>query len=198
MKERNLFLSTITTGSNLDSVVLNLSLVPEDDNLKSLYIERLDFDINKLIYNEDKELFNAMKFNELAYVENESDRTIFFKGHDIDIRLSVTKYFNYILNEEEDVVINIYTDNPVDWIYFINTVFNKQGNGIQIPEFINPYPIDIYTYLRTMGIDYDEIYEDYMNVNNEEIDYTKTISVLLASLSKIIINNVNEYLLKDE
>lgn len=187
----NVFISTVTTGSTSDSIILNLSLSPTiaslEEDPKDLYIERTDIDINELKYDIDKDSFNRMTFNSFISVDEESDDIKYYKDHDNDI---VNKVHTYLreLSETYDARIKFWVGNPLDWGYFTSLIFPSKENSLYIPTFIDPYPMDIYTFTQVSGYDLDTTYEKFTEELGVEFNPMESISLVVSRINRSIIN----------
>lgn len=194
----NVFLNISTAGLCSDSQVLSFALVPEDDNMKDLYVELLDVDMSKIVYDTDKVLFNERLFNSVLEVDNESENIVCFKGHNVDIINRVDHYLRELSENNGGRTIRIWVDNPTAWFFFINTVFPTKGNTIQLSEYIYPDPIDINTFTLIFLHEHFDSLVDYV----QEIPEGERTSIALAHLTKVtlssIIENIRDNILKDE
>lgn len=84
--------------------------------------------------------------------------------------------YKWLLNEQKsndsDEQIQIYTDcYAYDWVLF-NDLLCKDGEALNLPEFINYIPIDLSTLMFTKGVDPDITREEF--IYNSDINYVKS------------------------
>ena len=191
MKIKNVFLSTVNTGSMITSNVINLSIVSEDNNDKSIYIE---FNINNAkISSLDycKDIMEKQFFPEKECCKQIDERlnTILIKDYPNVLFEEMKKYLLKLSNNGE-YILHFWVDNPLDWVFFINLFFAFKDEAPIIPEYINPYPQDLNTIIQFLFKDKDQtIYiENLIPYPNNTYN-----SIIKSNYLKTVVNKIKSY-----
>lgn len=145
---KNVYLSMMINGSNRESDVMSLALTCQN---KGLYIERTDFSLDKVKSNQAKKIIDYMRLLEKdeAYKESfhfsEEDQYLTeFKDHDYKIKIEIGEWL-LEMSEGGEYRLNIWVESPVAWFFFLELGMSFEGYAPDIPEYINPYPMDMNT-----------------------------------------------------
>lgn len=192
MKIKNVFLSAITSGSMLISQLLNLSISSENDNDKSMYVE---FNVNyaKLSsFPHCEELLEKQLFKDQECINHIDEKlnSIMIKDH-LDVLFREMSDYLLRLSNNGEYILHFWVDNPIDWIFFINTFFAFKDEAPIIPEYINPYPQDLNTIFQFLFKSDDETIKTenlfpYPNINSSIVKskYLKTLMNKINTLNK--------------
>ncbi len=148
-ENKNVYLSMMINGSNRDSDVMSLALVCEN---QGLYIERTDFDLKKSIKNDVAKKIQSMmrmmdkdeSYKETFHFAEEDQYLTELKDHDYKLKIEIGEW---LLKQSNggDYKLNIWVDNPLSWFFFLELGMSFEGYAPDIPEYINPYPMDMNT-----------------------------------------------------
>lgn len=146
---KSVYLSMMINGSNRDSDVMSLALTCEN---QGLYIERTDFNLEKSIQNDVANKIQSMmrmldkdeSYKETFHFEEDDVYLTELKDHDYKLKIEIGEWLLKV-SEGGDYRLTIWVDNPLSWFFFLELGMSFEGYAPDIPEYINPYPLDMNT-----------------------------------------------------
>lgn len=194
-KDINIFLSVLTSGSTKNDEIMNMALNDDEGNI--LYIERTDFFLDKI--NNNPVNLKIMDFQRMNYTEVFQEQTKIettgatitkYKDRDNAISAKIKTYLNDLSDNGENTIY-FWVDNPLSWFFFVGLTFPDENNIVYIPEFVNPYPMDINT-LFMFTLDKRSIEDYYPNLPDEaEFNSLYRSQYLQEIVSKIFFQNMS-------
>ena len=140
----------------------------DEKNLSSWIIENV---IGNLIIKEGKEVIKIMNVDgsevDIVNRSEASPYSLMIKGTK---QFIAERLIDWMKNESDIAgkKIQIYCDcYAYDWVLF-NTVISKEGNALNIPDFIDYIPIDLSTALKFYNVDPDINREQYIGTKAVE------------------------------
>lgn len=192
-------LNVTTTGSTHDSMILDFALHPLNPSYNPIYVERTDIDVGELIFDEDRELYNNVRFKDLLEVDHTGDSgLIMYKDHDNQIINKMQEYLLY-LSDEDKHTIRFWVDNPMDWFFFTNLVFPKKRRHLVFPEFVDVMPMSFTTVYRMMGREYSDYIKEILTLKDdldEGNNLGESNSIIFAKINYRILDALRDSFIK--
>ena len=172
-----------------------LSLAETDERLneykKALYIERSDLDYVELTSNEEnKKVMDTLL--KLDTLEDEVVTGLFtiYKAHDHQISERINSYIKGLCKicKDNGYEIRFWTTNPLDWPFFLNTGFYFINGEPQLYEGMDPYPIELNSYIKSLSYTDEADFEiaDFFNKTLTEELMQQNLLLQSAAVSSVV------------
>lgn len=173
-----------------------LALTKTDERLneykKALYIERSDLDYVELNSNEEnKRVMDTLLRLDVLEDETKSELFTVYKAHDHQISERINSYIKGLCKicKDNGYELRFWTTNPLDWSFFLNTGFYFINGEPQLYEGMDPYPIELNSYIKSLPYTDEADFEiaDYFNKTLTEELLQKNLLLQSAAISSVII-----------